>query len=184
MIAPQHDCHTASGFAWSPFMEEADPTTLAGRTKIARLEMGLKQRELAALAGVQPMAISEIERGVTQSPKPETLARIAQVTKRSLEWFMRGDETRIDATGEVDFVPLAAEELLEKALKSLEVPVRFHARIRAFRRSKGPARSMNTVRTMIDELVAGYVAEEDRAKGVAFPKGGRESEAMVFPDDE
>lgn len=63
-----------------------DPTIIKTRITTAREALGLKQGQLAELAGVTPSAISQIENGL-RVPSIPVLDRIASVLKVSLDYL-------------------------------------------------------------------------------------------------
>lgn len=51
---------------------------------------GLSARRLSDLANVAEASAAQIERGFTQSPRTETIAKLAQVLGASLDWLIAG----------------------------------------------------------------------------------------------
>ncbi len=51
--------------------------TIGEKIKEVRMEKGLKQKELAALAGIPTITLQQYERGVTKNPQVEQLQKIA-----------------------------------------------------------------------------------------------------------
>lgn len=49
------------------------------RVKIKRIELGYGQQKLAEKAGVTPQCLSNIERGITKSPKIEVMKKISEI---------------------------------------------------------------------------------------------------------
>lgn len=60
--------------------------SIESQLRAARKDAGLTQPELAELVGISVQAISNLERGEAK-PKAETLHRIAQATKKPMDWF-------------------------------------------------------------------------------------------------
>lgn len=63
--------------------------------KSRRVELGLKQAEMAVLLGISPRSMQRIEAG-TVSVSADVLARIAGMQKKLVEWYLvdRGTERR------------------------------------------------------------------------------------------
>ncbi len=66
---------------------------LGKRIRRIRKDAGLNQRDLGLLLGVGITAISDYETGNT-SPSPESLAKIAELGKVSLDWLITGREDK------------------------------------------------------------------------------------------
>lgn len=73
--------------ASSPITAKPSPSRLAQ----ARAEAGLTQEELAQKAKVSVFSIGKYERG-ERSPRGPRLRRIAQATKKPIEWFFDAQE--------------------------------------------------------------------------------------------
>jgi transcriptional regulator with XRE-family HTH domain len=91
---------------------------LGEKIAMARIEAGLTQEKLSELVGKKPATVSRWEHGHI-SPKPKTLAKIAEVTGKAVSWFTRGDslegellvrlerlEKKLEAFTHVDFDPV------------------------------------------------------------------------------
>jgi len=63
-------------------------TALALRIIDSRKRLALKQEDLAVLAGVKLHALADLERGKTKDPRSETLRKIADVLKVSLDYLL------------------------------------------------------------------------------------------------
>lgn len=68
--------------------------TLADRLKIARDDAVLTQGELAEIAGISRLHISEIETGRTKAPRPRTLRALAEALGVSVRWLRTGEGER------------------------------------------------------------------------------------------
>lgn len=95
------------GFAM-PQTDRAD--TLAGRVRLARKRKGLTQSELARASGVETLAVSNIERGITRSPRSDTIAAIAEAIECTVDWLLYGD------TRESHVVAIDVDETVESVI--------------------------------------------------------------------
>jgi non-specific serine/threonine protein kinase len=78
-----------------------DGLTLGERLRRYRIEAGLTQEELAAQAGLSVRAVSDVERGVSRTPYPETLRRLATALNLDADVQAALDRTRRRATASV-----------------------------------------------------------------------------------
>jgi transcriptional regulator with XRE-family HTH domain len=65
-------------------------TPIGERLKARRKAKGMTQKELAKAVGVVQSAISEIERGGSQSASAENLLRIAAILDTNPHWLLTG----------------------------------------------------------------------------------------------
>ena len=70
-----------------PTMNDELPTILGSRIRQARRLAGLSQSQLAAKISAHPTSVSDWERGVNE-PSVRHMTSIAEVTSKSLDWFM------------------------------------------------------------------------------------------------
>lgn len=70
-------------------------TTVGDRIKHARESKGLDQAPLAKAAGITVSALSQIETGVTKSPRPETLFKIADALGTEARFLVFGHIERV-----------------------------------------------------------------------------------------
>lgn len=85
--------------------------TIGDRIRAIREEKRLTLAALGALLGLGKSAVSQYEHNVT-SPSPETLAKIAEIGERSIDWLVTG-RNREQTT-----VPPTREEALKEAVRS------------------------------------------------------------------
>ncbi len=69
-------------------MSKTRPTELGIHLRHMRELKGLKQNEVAALAGMTPGALSKIESGETRRPEIATLTRLSEVLGLSMEMLI------------------------------------------------------------------------------------------------
>lgn len=102
----------ACGFPWLPSRARPRRTAMVGyhvmdtkpsqgnrlpcfglRLREEREAAGLSQRALARLAGLSPQAVSRLERGVTQTPRWDTIRRLSKalglLPERLVQWTWR-----------------------------------------------------------------------------------------------
>ncbi|HIY72936.1 MAG TPA: helix-turn-helix transcriptional regulator [Candidatus Intestinimonas merdavium] len=65
--------------------------TIGEEIRRIRLQKGLKQKDLAALAGVPTITLQQYERGVTKQPKLEQLQKIAAALEIPISFFIDTD---------------------------------------------------------------------------------------------
>jgi predicted ATPase/DNA-binding XRE family transcriptional regulator len=80
---------------------ELDGLTLGQRLRRYRIEAGLTQEELAAQAGLSVRAVSDVERGVSRAPYPETVRRMATALDLDADVHATLDRARRRATARV-----------------------------------------------------------------------------------
>ena len=79
-------------------------TTLAHRMTRARLFVGIEQQEIAELLGKNRSTISAWERGLNEPPI-SAVAQWAQLTGRSIDWLVWGDDGRPEYVRPEGFEP-------------------------------------------------------------------------------
>ncbi|MBN1366621.1 MAG: helix-turn-helix domain-containing protein [Dehalococcoidales bacterium] len=67
---------------------------IGAKIKVARLELGMSQRELGKLYGSSDVTISDMERGDREA-NVEALERLAHILGKPLEWFLKDDAKNI-----------------------------------------------------------------------------------------
>jgi transcriptional regulator with XRE-family HTH domain len=80
---------------------ELDGLTLGEQLRRYRIEAGLTQEELAAQAGLSVRAVSDVERGVSRAPYPETVRRMATALDLDADIHATLDRARRRATARV-----------------------------------------------------------------------------------
>jgi repressor LexA len=71
-------------------MQQFGAAEIGARIKQARLERGLTQEELAALASFSKRSLQDYESGKTIPYRH--LGELGQLLGKSIEWFLHGDE--------------------------------------------------------------------------------------------
>lgn len=66
--------------------------TPGDRIRAARLQLKLKQRELAGRIGVQPLQISRWERNDVKEPRSAAFSKFAALSGKSVEYFLTGED--------------------------------------------------------------------------------------------
>lgn len=84
------------GCSVSELIEEIDTVgetqmTVGEKIQGIRLQKGLKQKDLAALAGVPTITLQQYERGVTKQPRLEQLQKIAAALDTPISFFLNTD---------------------------------------------------------------------------------------------
>ncbi len=79
-----------------PTMNDALPTILGSRIRQARRLAGFSQSQLAAKIGAHVTSVSDWERGVNE-PSVRHMTSIAEVTDKSLDWFVESRAPFLDA---------------------------------------------------------------------------------------
>jgi transcriptional regulator with XRE-family HTH domain len=62
------------------------------RLRSITVDAGMSVYRLGSLAGLSQSHLKKILTGEVENPRPETLAQLAAVTEKSLEWILHGDE--------------------------------------------------------------------------------------------
>ena len=85
-----------------------EATTLGGRVRMLREYRKLTQAELGRKVGVSQSALAQVESGMTQTIKGNTLLRLAAALEANPRWIMsgKGEPMQLDAPGD-------ASEMLE-----------------------------------------------------------------------
>ncbi len=98
-------------------MAELDRQRICQRVREARREAGLTQEEMAELIGVRPRTYQNYERDRVPF---RLLGRIAEVTGRDQEWFLRGRvATDEDRLGELEGLVAQGFEEIRQSLADL-----------------------------------------------------------------
>lgn len=77
------------------------------RIRAKRLELGLKQGELAKLAGISQSSLCELEKGDSKMPSAEALMGLSKALGVSQAWIMTGKD------GEVEMLTHDEEKLVQ-----------------------------------------------------------------------
>ncbi len=129
---------------------EIGPQRLGDVVKAARLAKGLTQVELSEAVDMSQRWVSDVERGDTETPRPKTLRRLADVLGLDLaELFMiadmartkaaarrMADETPREDTG-VDVLLREARSLTPEGIRFLEEQIKVARRLYGEADSKG-----------------------------------------------
>ena len=85
-----------------------EATTLGGRVRMLREYRKLTQTELGKKVGVSQSALAQVESGMTQTIKGNTLLRLAAALEANPRWIMsgKGEPLQLDVPGD-------ASEMLE-----------------------------------------------------------------------
>ena len=94
--------NTNSMSATSDNSDHDSPKSLAMVLRVARVAVGLTQRELALLSGVSASLITKIEHGRIKRPRPQVRKALAQALQQPLELF----EGCLEAEGNSDTTSL------------------------------------------------------------------------------
>lgn len=92
-------------------MKEQALPPLAARIKELLDEQNLDPTPTAKKAGLSPSAIRNIFEGKSQSPRAETLQRLARTLKTSVDWLLTGNGEKYVDYGEEDWPPHESEEM-------------------------------------------------------------------------
>ena len=96
-----------------------DATTLGARVRMLREYRKMTQTELGKKVGVSQSALAQVESGMTQTIKGNTLLRLAAALEANPRWIMsgKGEPLQMDAPGDaVEMLELY--ELLDDDHKS------------------------------------------------------------------
>lgn len=82
--------HAAARPIQTRFMPQTDDLTLGGRIRGLRKSYGLSQRSLAEKIGISQSAVSQIEKGHTESLHGDTLAGLCKALRTTPEMLLSG----------------------------------------------------------------------------------------------
>lgn len=125
--------------------------SLGERVRELRERKGLSQTELAQAIGKQMLAVSQIERGKTESPRSDTLTGLAEALETSVDYLLYGHDLPAPTTSE----PIHDEALLDmvaQVVLELQLPAEVEASLRAHPWSTGLP-SYGTLRSYAVDLM-------------------------------
>lgn len=64
-------------------MKKKEGVRVVTKMKIRRVELGLKQKEVAALAGITPQYLRNIEAGKAKNPSIEVMKKLSEILNTS-----------------------------------------------------------------------------------------------------
>jgi len=82
------------------------------RIRAKRKELGLKQGQLAKLAGISQPALCELEKGDTKMPNAESLMGLAKALNVTQAWIITGKDGEIEQISQ-------DEESMVRAIRTL-----------------------------------------------------------------
>ena len=94
-------------------------TSVGGRIKQAIREAGLTQRAVCKTIGISEQAMSNYVRG--RIPEARILYGIAQITRKSMEWFLTGAEQAEGPTGTRESAVAESKETYAPSAKDTDV---------------------------------------------------------------
>ena len=74
------------------------------RIKKSRQELGLSQAQLAKAVGISQESVRKWENGEIQSPRADTLIRLARKLRKDPEWLLNGKGRGKEGTDELDLL--------------------------------------------------------------------------------
>ena len=107
-----------SGFE-NALMDSIDLSTLGGRIRARRLELGLDQTELATMAGITQPSMSAIESDTTKLVTAKTLGAICRALNMAWEYALDGSGGVEGAPAQSELLSIYRELPTEQARQAL-----------------------------------------------------------------
>lgn len=111
--------------------------TIGSKIRHIRLEKGIKQKELATLAGIPTITLQQYERGVTKQPKIEQVQKIAAALGISISYLLGvSDDPSRETFVAQAFDSAIQENLMQKAELVRDVNENLVSKLEAIEKAK------------------------------------------------